>query len=153
MGDTALFNGSADITTKEILKRYGAIAKSGHGPHRIATNADPPSSRGEGRGNVPIATRVDTDPYQATAWEKESSVRHVEGSGVPGPVYPTSNNNTPPQTQHEFVAVAGPSSPYRHRPRSSESQVSPGLPNRNSGHSNAEWTRPAGGHRNGLGVN
>lgn len=163
LNDSSLFNGSADITTKEILKRYGDIAKTAPvitGPQRVGTlvitdgtasggeggrsdggsllaPAPPLSSsrtgstaglgvggngggsvghgsnslhhtrggsgsnahghghghgRGhggsnsgslsgkEGRGNVPIATRIEIDPSQATAWQKESSVRHVSPS-------------------------------------------------------------------------
>ena len=98
LNDTALFNGSADLTTKEILKRYGAIAKSVSESQPVTHDVDLPSSRvgnnngggggggggagggRDGRGILPIVTRVDTDPYQATAWEKESSVRHVQGS-------------------------------------------------------------------------
>lgn len=35
-----------------------------------------------GRGTpTPVATRIDADPSQATAWQMQSSVRHVQGPG------------------------------------------------------------------------
>ena len=157
LNDSTLFNGSADITTKEILKRYGDIARF-PGPQRTVTNADSLSSHGkEGRGNVPIATRIDTDPYQATAWQKESSVRHVQGPGV-STTYPSSSQNTPPQQTHfEF---SNPNSPYRQR-AGSVSVDSQGSPvgggvgaNRNSQYSISGWSKQ--GHQqqghNELGV-
>lgn len=80
-------------------------------PQRTILNTEnSPSSRGgkEGRGNVPTATRVDIDPYQENAWQKESSVRHVtQGAGTNS--YPA--NSTPPQTHFDF---SNPNSPYHH---------------------------------------
>ena len=100
LNDGTLFSSSADITTKEILKRYGDRAKAPqvnspafnankldsygdtaaasspvvsspqHPPSNSASNRDL-SRPGQG------AQRVDTDPNMATAWQNESSVRHV----------------------------------------------------------------------------
>ena len=87
--DSSLHNGSAELTTKEILTRYRDIG-SGHmaNVQRTVETGDataqaPPSAA----KNSPIATRVDIDPYQANAWQKQSSVRHVQnttgGAGMP----------------------------------------------------------------------
>lgn len=82
LSDNSLFNGSADITTKEILKRYGDIGKIAT-PQRAPTTVEgTPVRTTSSRGNtVPVATRVESDPSQATAWRKQSSVRHVQGPG------------------------------------------------------------------------
>ena len=78
LNDSSLFSNSADITTKEILKRYGDRAKapvvsSGH-----AFNSSKPDSYGDASSPVPpVAHRVDTDHNMQTAWQNESSVRHV----------------------------------------------------------------------------
>jgi hypothetical protein len=85
LNDSTLFNGSADITTKEILKRYGDIGKTA-GLQLASTTVDAvPIRNSSGRGtNAPMVTRIDKDPSQATAWQLQSSVRHVQGpSGAP----------------------------------------------------------------------
>ncbi|KAI9829890.1 MAG: hypothetical protein M1826_005312 [Phylliscum demangeonii] len=128
LNDNTLFNGSADITTKEILKRYGNVVRSG-GPPRTVANQDASSSHSkEGRGNVPIATRVDTDPSQATAWQKESSVRHVEAGAGPA--------NTPPQGPMD---PSDPHSPWR--PRTDSHGGSPDAGNRDSQYSTSGWVQ------------
>ena len=88
LNDSSLFSNSAEITTKEILKRYGNRAKAPvvSSPAFNFNKADSygdVSSPGPG-GQTPntyanrdVATRVDTDPNMATAWQNESSVRHV----------------------------------------------------------------------------
>ncbi|KAI9798842.1 MAG: hypothetical protein M1825_004965 [Sarcosagium campestre] len=137
--DSSLFTNNADLTTKEILKRYGDIARN-PGPQRTVVAADSPPSRSrDGRGNVPVATRVDTDPSQETAWRNESSVRHVQGPGT-GASYASGSVNTPP-TSLDF---AGPSSPYAHRNGSSDSHGSQNTPNRNSQLRSAEWGKQPG---------
>ncbi|KAI9819584.1 MAG: hypothetical protein M1827_007034 [Pycnora praestabilis] len=125
LSDSTLYNGGADVTTKEILKRYGDIARN-PGPRRIVRTTDSPPPRSkDGRGGPPVATRVDTDPYQATAWQKESSVRHVQGPGAQNLTYAPSSSNqfTPPQLQYEF---SNPNSPYHQRAGSSDTQGSAG---------------------------
>lgn len=83
LNDSSLFSNSADITTKEILKRYGDRAKA----PQISSG---PSGPGGGHAQsdsfnrnaeMPNPQRVDTDPNMATAWQNESSVRHVGGEG------------------------------------------------------------------------
>ncbi|KAI9798957.1 MAG: hypothetical protein M1833_004310 [Piccolia ochrophora] len=140
LNDNTLFNGSADITTKEILKRYGDIAKT-PGPRRtVVTSDSPPSRSRDGRGNAPVATRVDLDPSQRTAWQKESSVRHVEGPGAGAP-YLSGHQNTPPQSQFDFSNLH---SPYRQRTGSTESTGSHGGQNPSGQLRSAEWPRQQG---------
>ena len=66
---------------------------------------DSPASHSKGgsgsRAGAPRATRIDTDAHQASAWQKESSVRHVQEYN--GPPYAANNNQTPPQNQYEFT--------------------------------------------------
>ena len=108
--DTALFNGSADITTKEILKRYEHIGKTASQQLTSTTIEGTSVRNSSGRGtNAPVATRVDTDPSQATAWQLQSSVRHVQGpSGIPQGG-PTSS----PQLGFDVASVQ--SSVYQHQ--------------------------------------
>ena len=78
LNDSSLFSNSADITTKEILKRYGDRAKAPVVSHPTFHSAKP-DSYGDASSLVPppVAQRVDTDPHMQTAWQNESSVRHV----------------------------------------------------------------------------
>ncbi|KAF6220252.1 hypothetical protein HO133_003384 [Letharia lupina] len=135
LNDSSLFNNSSDITTKEILKRYGDIGRSpAHRPIITEQAAESPPSRSKDNNTpnnakpaAPVITHVDTDPYQTPAWPKESSVRHVQGQAQGAPTYPSTSNNTPPQQQFEFN---NPTSPYHRRGGSSDSQAS----NRSGGH-------------------
>lgn len=133
LNDSSLFNNSSDITTKEILKRYGDIGRSPAqrpkitDPSNTNTPNEPlPNSRESNTTNgsnpaahaaAPVITHIDTDPYQANVWQKESSVRHVQNPG-------SSNHdqNTPPQSYdlRDF------DSPYHRRQGSSDSQASHG---------------------------
>lgn len=110
--DTGLHNGPAELTTKEILSRYGHIAKGQVQKQTVQGPDAPvhsPSSASHAMGG-PVATRVDVDPYQQTAWQKQSSVR---------PVQNTSSALSAPQNDFNFSA---PSSPYaRNRAGSSGS--------------------------------
>ena len=103
LNDSSLFSNSADITTKEILKRYGDRAKAPRvsSPAANATKtesygdasspaAQPSRSYSTREGGAPVAHRVDTDPNMATAWQNESSVRHV-GSDLGTPSLPYAN--------------------------------------------------------------
>ncbi|PNS15876.1 Rho-type GTPase-activating protein 1 [Sphaceloma murrayae] len=89
LNDSSLFSSSADITTKEILKRYGDRARvptvhasSTPQPSSTFDGPAPGSPRGRdanGRPTItPVATRVDRDEVQGNAWNNESSVRHVQ---------------------------------------------------------------------------
>ncbi|KAL9584692.1 MAG: hypothetical protein Q9203_004564 [Teloschistes exilis] len=147
LNDSSLFNNPSDITTKEILKRYGDIGRSTAQhpqitdplkPNTNNTNEPLPSSRESNttngpspalRATAPVITHVDTDPYQAKGWQKESSVRHVPGGGSsqapPNPTYLNHDQNTPPQPGHPSD-FKDPDSPYHRRQGSSDSQASHG---------------------------
>ncbi|KAL9130741.1 MAG: hypothetical protein Q9217_001137 [Psora testacea] len=146
LNDSSLFNNSSDITTKEILKRYGDIGRS-HAHRPLVTEANttspPPRSKESNgmpsstKGAAPVITHVDTDPYQTPAWPKDSSVRHVQGQAQGAPTYPSTSNNTPPQHSHDF---SNPTSPYHRRGGSSESQASNrSIGGREYGHKHAGW--------------
>ncbi|KAL8871530.1 MAG: hypothetical protein Q9174_002659 [Haloplaca sp. 1 TL-2023] len=137
LNDSSLFNNPSDITTKEILKRYGDIGRSAAQQPQITdpskTNEPLPNSRESNttngsnpaaRGTAPVITHVNTDPYSGNHWQKESSVRHVQNSGQGAtPSYPKHDQNTPPQGHHDF---SNPDSPYHRRQGSSDSQASHG---------------------------
>lgn len=140
LNDSSLFNNSCDITTKEILRRYGDIGRAAAHHSQITdpsnTNTKTESlpnshesnttngSNPAARAAAPIITHVDTDPYQANGWQKESSVRHVQGSGEGrAPNYPTHDQNTPPQG---YNGLKDPNSAYHRRQGSSDSQASHG---------------------------
>lgn len=71
------------------------------------------SSRGN---NSPVAARIETDPSQATAWQMQSSVRHVQTPG--GSAY--GSKSTPPQSGIEFTPAQP--GPFRGRSASIGSQ-------------------------------
>lgn len=86
LNDSSLFSNSADITTKEILKRYGDRAKAptvNSAPNIVAS-----TGTASPQGTAPVVTRVDTDPHQQNAWQNESSVRHVGGDPMTPPTLP-----------------------------------------------------------------
>jgi hypothetical protein len=130
LNDSSLFSNSADITTKEILKRYGDRAKAptvsppavNSGKMDTYGDISSPtpqhSSSRDRRNSVPTAQRVDTDPNMATAWQNESSVRHVGSDGTAG-------------------VTAPPTLPYANPRASAESH---GSPNRASMR-NAAWDK------------
>ncbi|KAL9099291.1 MAG: hypothetical protein Q9163_005188 [Psora crenata] len=146
LNDSSLFNNSSDITTKEILKRYGDIGRSAsRRPLITEASADspPPCSKDSNgippstKAAAPVITHVDTDPYQTAAWPNDTSVRHVQGQAQGAPMYPSPSNNTPPQHSHEFINST---SPYHRRGGSSESQASNGsLTGHGHGHKHSGW--------------
>ncbi|TAQ86105.1 hypothetical protein B7494_g5580 [Chlorociboria aeruginascens] len=138
LSDPTLFNNSSDITTKEILKRYGDIG-SGDGPkHQVETVEASSVKDNNGRGALaPMVTRVDADPSQAYAWQKESSVRHVQDPNYPhgGGI---NNQNNPPHFQGQDLEHHP---PYIHRNDTPDSQ---GDQSRRE-YRNSGWGRPQNG--------
>ena len=75
-----------EITTKEILKRYGDLAKhptlhssTAAGAADAAPIRSPLSASHTSQPAVSVATRIEpASDRQATAWQKESSVRPVQ---------------------------------------------------------------------------
>ena len=106
LGDSTLFSGSAELTTKEILKRYNEQAKAPTSPSSTSQSF----SRG-GRPALPPVQRIETDP---SIWQTESSVRHVGGPG--GMSYgPSSNQHTPTGGNNPYD-LPGPNAPYAQGP-------------------------------------
>ena len=143
--DTSLFNKESDITTKEILKRYGERSSNppqhplimDPGKRRLDSHDSKPNGTRSGatptpRASAPIITHVDnTEPPHSSTWPRESSVRHVQAPG--GASYPAGTPDmTPPQAQFEYIDGR---SPYTHqRIGSNDSQGSQDVvtPNRQS---------------------
>ncbi len=93
LNDSSLFSGSADLTTKEILKRYGDMNKPVSG---ATTGPNDTSSRQESRGSAPVVThRDDEDPHQASAWQAESSTRPLQQQQQQQGVPATATATTP----------------------------------------------------------
>lgn len=93
LNDTTLFNNNSEITTKEILKRYGDIARTPIQRGNPYATDSPPRSKDGG----PIALRIDSDPSQAHAWQKQSSAyqsRGQNGHSTPN-LTPISGHATP----------------------------------------------------------
>jgi hypothetical protein len=96
LGDSSLFAGNGEISTKDLLKRIGD--RSASGPRQYDTELV------NRQDNIrPTATRVDTDPG---VWHQERSVRpvqepptaYVPGQGTPpqkwrNPDYPNQYDN------------------------------------------------------------
>ena len=141
LSDPTLFTNPSDITTKEILKRYGDIGTNGGARHQVEMESSPlgRSKDGGGRALAPVVTRVDTDPSQANAWQNESSVRHVQELSAPY-AGGSSNQNTPPQQQWQDLEHP---SPYSNR----NGNGTPDSQNENSrrDYRNSGWGRPQNG--------
>ncbi|KAF2754120.1 rho GTPase activator [Pseudovirgaria hyperparasitica] len=122
LSDSTLFEISPDLTTKEILKRWGEI---GRVPQATITNTQTqrPRSREGKQANGAAVARIDTVPPQ---WQNESSVRHV-GGNQHMTYGPSSAQNTPPQHQHE---LATPNLPYAHGHSNGSSESRGGSPHR-----------------------
>ena len=106
LNDSNLFAGSADLTTKDILKRYGEIvnrptpARTIGPPQPPQTDSPPPKSK-EGRGSAPIYHRVDADGDTSnTAWQREPSVKHIQSPPQPSSANPTDGGNREFPRQH-----------------------------------------------------
>ena len=81
-----IFEKEADVTTKEILKRYGDMSKAS----KVNISQGHGNGSREGRGAI-----QHVDDQAAQAWPMESSVRHVgqQQQQAAGPGNPM---NTPP---------------------------------------------------------
>jgi hypothetical protein len=94
LNDPSLFNNNGEITTKEILKRFGdRTITSGpgqpYGKMGEVMNRHDPSTR-------PLARRVETDP---SVWQDERSVRTVQDAPPAGasiPPYSSAPNQSTP---------------------------------------------------------
>ncbi|KAL4885207.1 hypothetical protein BJY04DRAFT_144733 [Aspergillus karnatakaensis] len=77
--DSTLFRENSEVTTKEILKRYGDIAR-GSFSQKPSNGGETFTITNQNRGaNIPTSARIETDPNQDAAYQMQSSVRHVPG--------------------------------------------------------------------------
>jgi len=109
---------------------------SAGGPrHQVQVESEQsPLGRSKDRALAPHVTRVDTDPSQTYAWQKESTVRHIqEPSAQYGGGH--SNQNTPPNQQWQGQDLENPNFP-----RNDDNQPDNQRQYRNSG-----WGRPQNG--------
>lgn len=85
LNDSSLFSNTADITTKEILKRYNEVAKAPPANRPGFSSPAGNTAYNDRDRNVssPQPTRVDVNPTtQSQQRAQETSVRHVGGDGV-----------------------------------------------------------------------
>ncbi|KAJ5917193.1 hypothetical protein N7466_010747 [Penicillium verhagenii] len=108
LNDPTLFRENAEVTTKEILKRYGDIAR-GSFSTRPDNGGETFTITNSNRHNTPTSARIESDPSQDAAWQMQSSVRHV-----PGPSGHSHSSSAAPQAGLDFV----PPEPSYHRDRS-----------------------------------
>lgn len=144
LSDSSFFNATEQVTTKEILKRYGDMSingglktSNGDGSTSLSRHNEGSSS---GRAQAPVFTRVDTDPSQQNAWKKESSAPPVQDStAVGGLGYPHSSQ--PSWQGHDHAQGS-----FIRRDGTPDSQSERRRDWRNSG-----WNRPQNGG-NSMGV-
>jgi hypothetical protein len=90
IADPALFASSAELTTKDIIKRCGGLFKQGQGPTKQQDTVRSHNGRQEQRRTV---IRVDTGLAQKEAGHNESSARR--GTRVQTPVSGESGRSGP----------------------------------------------------------
>ena len=114
------------------------MGSNGGPKHQVETVESSPGSKdGSGRPMAPVVTRVDTDPSQANARQKETSVRHVQD---PPPFNIRNGQNVPPNQKWQSQELEPPHH-YPQRNGTPDSQNdSARREYRNSG-----WGRPRNG--------
>lgn len=133
LNDPFIFSKEADITTKEILKRWGEIRQVPQ--TAVASAVTQPSRTFEGRTSAPIITRVDSDNR---TWQGESSVRPVGDTRAYGP---PSSQNTPPQN---YSDLSTPNAPYAHGHNTGSAESYNGSPHRHSQFRSSASYQPGG---------
>ncbi|KAI9368612.1 Rho GTPase activator [Aspergillus egyptiacus] len=115
LSDSTFLKESAEVTTKEILKRYGDIARGGFS-QKASNGGETFTITNQNRGaNIPTSARIETDPSQDAAFQKQNSVRPVPGPNgmepVPGMDYRDRTTSTGSQAEGQPQQM-----PYRARP-------------------------------------
>ncbi|EPS38566.1 hypothetical protein H072_7683 [Dactylellina haptotyla CBS 200.50] len=88
----------SEMTTKEILKKYGDVAKMNSGNAKNQSKLDPPSRNKDGRPPPAVFHRVG-DEAMSEAWSHPNTVRQVqtppapEPHRLPEPMYAHENGN------------------------------------------------------------
>ncbi|PKY07140.1 putative Rho GTPase activator [Aspergillus campestris IBT 28561] len=119
LSDPSLFKENSEVTTKDILKRYGDIARGSFSPNPANGGETVTITNSNSRGaNAPTSARIEGEPSQDAAWQMQSSVRHVQGAGG-------HNQPTGASQNAGGELVAGQPNNYRERSTSSGSQQNP----------------------------
>jgi hypothetical protein len=103
------------VTSKDILKRYGDIAR-GSFSTRPDNGGETFTINNHRNPSTPTSARIETDPSQDTAWQMQSSVRHV-----PGPSGHSHSSSVQPQAGLDF-GPPPPAAYHRERSHSNGSQ-------------------------------
>ncbi|KAI1003960.1 Rho-type GTPase-activating protein 1 [Podosphaera aphanis] len=140
LNNPSLFNNSGDITTKEIIKKYADISASNGPRNPLHTDILPVGkSRDGSRALAPVVTRVDMDPSQAHAQQKEISVRHIQELSSNYSV--SQNQNITLQQQEGLYEDLGHPSPYSARTGTPDSHAENGR----GDYGHPGWGRPQNG--------
>jgi len=147
LDDSNLYANSAELTTKDILKRYGEIVNRPSPARIVGVNSEPPPKSRDGRGNAPVYHRVEADGDNSNnAWHKESAVKHAQMPPQPSLANPADNGNR----DHPFTHTRGNSQSSHHSDTNGHSNGSlPDHPNNRNSH----WGRqPSNQQQNSLGI-
>ncbi|KAJ5592018.1 uncharacterized protein N7459_002387 [Penicillium hispanicum] len=120
LSDPTLFRENAEVTTKEILKRYGDIARGSFSQRPENGGETFTITNSNRQNNTPTSARIETDPSQDAAWQMQSSVRHV-----PGPSGHSHSASAAPQAKLDF-GPPPPTAYHRERSTSNGSQQNDG---------------------------
>jgi hypothetical protein len=116
LSDPTLFKENSEVTSKDILKRYGDIAR-GSFSTRPDNGGETFTINSHRNPSTPTSARIETDPSQDTAWQMQSSVRHV-----PGPSGHSHSSSIQPQAGLDFGPTPPPAAYHRERSHSNGSQ-------------------------------
>lgn len=103
LNDTSFFK--EEVTTKEILKRYGDIARGSFSQKTNNGGETFTITNSSRNANAPTSARIETDPSQDVAWQMQSSVRHVQspvaGQSLNASGSPADFGSPPPNAYRE----------------------------------------------------
>ncbi|KAG2021437.1 hypothetical protein GB937_004774 [Aspergillus fischeri] len=120
LSDTTFFKDNNEVSTKEILKRYGDIARGSFSPKPNNGGETVTITNPHNRGaNTPTSARIETDQSQDGSWQAQNSVRHVQNTGG----HNQANSASAPYNGMELAP--GQSASYRERSTSNGSQQNP----------------------------
>lgn len=105
--DSSLFEGNAELTTKDILKRWGEI---GRVPQTTTITTPPGRGGGSRQGRSTQVQHIAQDPM---AWQNETSVRHVGPGGQGHPGYGATPPQQFPQNQYHDAGSPNRNSQFR----------------------------------------
>jgi hypothetical protein len=120
LSDTTFFKDNNEVSTKEILKRYGDIARGSFSPKPNNGGETVTITNPHNRGaNTPTSARIETDQSQDGSWQAQNTVRHVQNTGG----HNHANSASAPYNGMELAP--GQTASYRERSTSNGSQQNP----------------------------